>query len=98
MVYVRRNKGEENVFQTIIAPILATIGLLLGEYLLMSRFGLLAGEKALAAGVDPTVTAFGLNTFGWFLVLSPFIVLAIGYIVSLVRKSVNEELLHDVIS
>jgi len=30
MVYFRRNTGEENVFQTIIAPILATIGLVLG--------------------------------------------------------------------
>jgi amino acid transporter len=93
-----QNKGTENVFVTMIAPILAFVGLVLAEYLLMSRFGLLAGEKALAAGVDPTVTAFGLNTFGWFLVLSPFIVLAIGYVVSLVRKSVNEELLQDVIS
>jgi amino acid transporter len=93
-----QNKGTENVFVTMIAPILAFIGLVLAEYLLMSRFGLLAGERTLMAGVDPTVTAFGLNAFGWFLVLSPFIVLVIGYVVSLVRKNVNEELLQDVIS
>ena len=57
IMYFRRNKGEENLFQTTIAPILATIGLVLGEYLLMSRFGLLAGT--VADGVDPTVTSWG---------------------------------------
>ena len=71
---------------------------MLAEYLLMSRFGLLAGDLTLAADVDPTVTAFGLNAFGWFLVLSPFIAFVIGYVVSLVRKNLNEELLQDVIS
>ncbi|MGV8877272.1 MAG: APC family permease [Rhodoglobus sp.] len=98
MRYFVQNRGTENVFVTLIAPLLALIGLILAEYLLMSRFGLLAGDLTLAAGIDPTVTAFGLNAFGWILVLSPFIVLVIGYIVSLLRTNVNEELLEDVIS
>lgn len=93
-----RNKGTENIFVTLIAPILAFIGLLLGEYLLMSRFALLAGELATGAGVDPTATPWGLSPFGWFLILSPFITLVIGYVVARVRKSLKEELLQDVIS
>jgi amino acid transporter len=96
MVYFRRNKGEENVFQTIIAPILATIGLVLGEYLLMSRFGLLAGT--VADGVDPTVDSWGLSLIGWILVILPFALLGVGFLVSRARTSVNEELLRDVLS
>ena len=96
IVYFRRNKGEENVFQTTIAPILATIGLLLGEYLLMSRFGLLAGT--VAEGVDPTVTPWGLSIIGWVLVILPFALLGAGYLVSRARTSVNGELLRDVLS
>ncbi len=92
------NKGSENIFVTLIAPILAFIGLVLAEYLLMSRFGLLAGDLTLAAGVDPTVTAFGLNAFGWILVLSPFFALAIGFVVASLRKNLSEELLEDVIA
>jgi hypothetical protein len=84
------------VFQTTIAPVLATIGLVLGEYLLMSRFGLLAGT--VVDGVDPTVTAWGLSAIGWILVLLPFGLLGVGYVVSRARTSVNEELLRDVIS
>ena len=96
MVYFRRNTGEENVFQTIIAPILATIGLVLGEYLLMSRFGLLAGT--VADGVDPTVDSWGLSLIGWVLVILPFALLGVGFLVSRARTSVNEELLRDVLS
>ena len=96
MVYFRRNRGEENIFQTIIAPVLATVGLVLGEYLLMSRFGLLAGT--VAEGVDPTVTSWGLSAIGWVLVLLPFALLGAGYVVSRLRTSVNEELLRDEVS
>ena len=96
IMYFRRNKGEENLFQTTIAPILATIGLVLGEYLLMSRFGLLAGT--VAEGVDPTVTSWGLSIIGWVLVLLPFALLGVGYLLSRVRTSVNAELLRDVLS
>ena len=96
IAFFRANKGTENAFVTIIAPVLACIGLLLGEYLLMSRFGLLAGT--VADGVDPTVTPWGLNALGWFLTLLPFAVLAVGFILSRTRKSVNEELLKDVIT
>lgn len=94
--YFRMNKGTENVFVTIIAPILALIGLVLGEYLLMSRFAILAGTSA--EGVDPTVTPWSMSPIGWVLVLLPFVLLIVGFVISSVRKRVNEELLRDVIS
>lgn len=96
IVYFRRNKGEENVFQTIIAPVLALIGLIVGEYLLMSRFGLLAGT--VLPGVDPSVDAWGLDVLGWVLVLLPFALLVLGFIVAKTRRNVNEDLLKDIVS
>jgi len=96
IVYFNRNKGSENLFQTVIAPVLAAIGLVLGEYLLMSRFGLLAGT--VAEGVDPTVTSWGLSPIGWVLVALPFALLAGGYVLSLISHSETEELVKDVLS
>ena len=51
----------------------------------MARFGLLAGTTA--EGVDPTTQTFGLSTFGWILVLSPFIVFVLGLVVGALRRS-----------
>ncbi|MDJ0337646.1 APC family permease [Cryobacterium sp. PH31-O1] len=96
IAYFRRNKGAENIFQTVIAPVLATIGLLLGEYLLMSHFGLLAGT--VADGVDPTTTSWGLSTIGWVLVALPFVLLIGGYVWSRLQNHENENLVRDVLS
>ena len=97
IVFFRRNRGSENVFQTVIAPILALVGLVLGEYLLMSRFAILAGTSA--EGVDPTVTPWAMSAIGWVLVLVPFVLLATGFVVSGVRRtSEDDQLLRDVIS
>jgi amino acid transporter len=96
IVYFRSNRSEENIFQTIIAPVLAILGLAVGAYLLMSRFAILAGTAA--EGVDPTVTPWSMNAIGWTLVLLPFVVLLVGFIVSRARRNVNEELLRDVVS
>ncbi len=95
IVYFAKNKGGENTFQTILAPVLATIGLILGEYLLMSRFGLLAGT--VADGVDPTTESWGLSPIGWSLVLLPFALWLVGYVVSRTRRQINEELVRDVV-
>jgi len=62
----------------------------------MSRFGLLAGT--VADGVDPTVDSWGLSLIGWVLVILPFALLGVGFLVSRARTSVNEELLRDVLS
>jgi amino acid transporter len=94
IAHFAKNRGEANPFQAIIAPILAIIGLAIGEYLLMSRFGLLAGTFE---GEDPTV-AWALSPLGWALVLLPFVVLVLGFIVSVLRRKVNDELLKDVLS
>ncbi len=96
IAFFRRNAGSENVVQTIIAPVLATIGLILGEYLLMSRFGLLAGT--VAEGVDPTMSSWGLSPIGWVLVSLPFVLLLVGYLHSLWSHTENEALVKDVLS
>lgn len=95
--YFRGDREVTNPFVTIIAPILAAAGLVLGEYLLMSRFGLLAGT--VAEGVDPAAQSWGLSTLGWFLVLLPFIVFAIGSVVGAVRrKGENAAAVADLVS
>ena len=78
VAFFGREPGTEGVFVSKVAPLLAALGLVLGEYLLMSRFGLLSG--AVAEGVDPTTTAWGLSGLGWTLVLLPFIVFVAGWL------------------
>lgn len=96
IVYFRRNRGTENVFQSIVAPVIAAIGLALGEYLLMSRFGLLAGT--VAEGVDPSVTSWGLSVIGWVLVALPFALVLAGYLLSRFQRTENKELVRDILS
>jgi amino acid transporter len=95
--HFRRDSEVRNPFVTIIAPILAALGLALAEYLLMSRFGLLSGE--VAEGVDPTTQTWGLNTLGWILVLLPFAVFVVGTIVGAIRrKGENAAAVADLVS
>ncbi|MEO8850374.1 MAG: APC family permease [Allobranchiibius sp.] len=82
--YFHRNAQGMNIFKTTIAPILAAIGLVIGEYLLMSRFGLLAGT--VAEGVDPSKQAWGLSLLGYTLVLLPFAVFIVGATVGAIRR------------
>lgn len=96
IAFFRRNRDGENIFTTTIAPIAAMIGLLIGEYLLMSRFGLLAGTTA--EGVDPAATSWGLSPLGWTLVLLPFAVLLVGWLLSHLRRPENEEFVRDELS
>ena len=89
--------GGPPPLDTLIAPALACAGLLIGVYLLMSRFGLLAGT--VAEGVDPTTQSWGLNTTGWVLVLLPFAALAVGVVVGAVRRrDENEDAVKDLVS
>ena len=84
VAFFRRHPGEASVWKVVVAPILAAIGLLFGEYLLMSRFGLLAGT--VAEGVDPTAQAWGLSLLGYVLVFLPFVVFALGTAVGILRR------------
>jgi amino acid transporter len=84
VAFFRRHPGEGTLWKTLVAPIAAGLGLALGEYLLMSRFGLLAGT--VAEGVDPTTQSWGLNTMGYVLVFAPFVVFVFGVIIGLARR------------
>jgi hypothetical protein len=94
VAHFSKNKGA-NVWQGTIAPIVAAIGLALGEYLLMSRFNLLG---SLAPTPERAGNAWDLSPLGWFLVLSPFIAAVIGYIVSTTNKNENSDLVNDILS
>lgn len=84
-------------WRTITAPILAILGLITAFYLVMARFGLLAGT--VAKGVDPTKQSFGLSGLGWFLVLLPAISLVVGLVVGLLRRrSENADAIADLVS
>lgn len=97
IVYFRRSDEDKRIWHTLIAPLLATIALGLGLYLLISRFGLLAGT--VAEGHDPTTQAFGLNTTGWILVALPFAMVVVGWLVGVVRRtSENEDAIKDLVS
>lgn len=96
IAWFRRVPGDANIFQSLIAPVLAIAGLSVGLYLLMARFGLLTGE--VAEGMDPTTTSWAMNGLGWFMALLPFGVLVIGYFFAMARHKENKELIQDVIS
>ena len=97
IAYFRRSREDTRAWNTLVAPALAGLGLLVGLYLLMSRFGLLAGTAA--EGVDPTTQTWGLNTTGWALVLLPFVVLVAGAAVGAARRrNENEDAVRDLVS
>lgn len=97
IAYFRRTRTDTRVWNTLIAPALAFIGLVLGVYLLMSRFGLLAGT--VADGVDPTVQQWGLNATGWTLVLLPFVMLTLGTAIGWLRRgSENQRAVRDFVT
>ena len=90
-----QNNGGGNLWNSKIAPGLSIVLLIAGLYMLMARFNLLAGTAA--DGVDPSLPESGwaLSGLGWFLVLSPFIALVIGFVVSSTNKSKNAALIKD---
>ena len=86
IVYFRRTKEDTRVWNTLIAPILSIIGLVIGEYMLMSRFNLFSGTAP--EGVGPEGPGpWEMNTTGWVLVLLTFVVFIVGLIVGAARKN-----------
>ena len=97
IAFFRRTRLDTRVWHTMIAPALALVGLVIGAFLLMSRFGLLAGT--VAEGVDPTTQSWGLNATGWTLVLLPFVMFVVGWVIGLVRRNAeNEDAVMDLVS
>ena len=93
IVYFRRTKEDTRVWHTMIAPILSIIGLVIGEYMLMSRFNLFSGTASGEGG------PWEMNTTGWILVLSTFVVFIIGLIVGALRKDKeNYDAVHNFVS
>lgn len=94
IAYFRKNGGA-NLWQSVIAPALATLGMALAMYLIIARFNLLSGT--VADGVDPTLpeSAFALSPLGWFLVALPFIFFAAGLVSGVVNKKENASLVSD---
>lgn len=92
-----RRQGDPRLWNTLIAPVLAIIGLTLGAYLVMARFGLLAGT--VAEGADPTTEAFALSAVGWTLVMAPFVTFIVGMLIGQLRRSKeNEQAMADLVS
>ncbi len=97
IVYFRRTGEDGRVWNTLVAPAISIVALAVGAYLVMARFGLLAGT--VAEGVDPTAQTFGLSPLGWFLVLLPFLTFVVGAVVGLARhNSENRDALADLVT
>jgi amino acid transporter len=88
--------GAGRLWSTLIAPAVAIVGLALGMYLLVSRFGLLAGTAA--EGVDPATHSWSLSPLGWILVALPLIVLAAGAAVGVLRRDKNADAMADLVT
>ena len=97
VAFFRRERVDARVWNTTIATVLAVLGLACGLYLLMSRFGLLAGTAA--EGVDPTTTAWSLSITGWVLVSLPFVLFVVGTVVGNARRRrENADAVADLVS
>jgi amino acid transporter len=97
IAFFSRHRGEVSIWASLFAPLLSIGGLVVGLWLLTSRFGLLAGT--VKEGVDPTTQPWGLNTTGWILVLTPFVMFVVGTIVGKVRLSdENEDAVADLVT
>ena len=91
IVYFNRTKEDTRLWHTKIAPILAIIGLVLGEYMLMSHFNLFSGLSS-----TPDALAWEHNTTGWILILLPFVLFVLGVIVGTARKNKeNYDAVHN---
>lgn len=103
IVYFRRTKEDTRVWNTVIAPVLAIIGLALGEFMLISRYNLLAGvaqDPAMCPGESGSGCGpFEMDGLGWFLVLLPFAMLVIGFVVGALRRDKeNYDAVHNFVS
>jgi amino acid transporter len=100
IVYFRRTKEDTRIWNVMIAPVLAIIGLAVGEFMLISRYNLLAGvaqDPAACPGeAGSGCGPFEMSALGWFLILLPFIMLILGFLVgTLRRQKENYDAVHN---
>lgn len=80
--FFRDTRLDTNPWRTIIAPALGFLGIVWGEVLLVSRFGLLTGTVS-----GDGTGWFDMNYKGWIIILLSFVVLAIGLVVGYSRRT-----------
>jgi amino acid transporter len=92
--FFRETRADTRIWNTLVAPLLGMVSIIVAEYLLLSRFGLISGT----AGADSA--AWEMNATGWCLAALPFvtflIALAYGYILE--RKKSDDEVLKEFVS
>ncbi len=103
IVYFRRTKEDTRIWHTVIAPLLAIVGLAVGEYLLVSRFYLLAGvatdPAACPGDAGSGCGPWEMDTTGWILVLLTPALFIVGVIIGKIRsKSENYDAVHNFVS
>jgi amino acid transporter len=92
--FFRDTRLDTNPWRTLVAPALGFVGMVVGEYLLMSRFGLLTGTVS-----GDGSARFDINTTGWIIILLPFVVLAIGLAVGYSRRTKdNSKMVEEFLS
>jgi amino acid transporter len=95
--FFRIDNTDTRIWNTVLAPVLATAGLVAGLYLLIARFGLLAGTAP--EGVDPASTPWALNATGWVLVALPFVTLGVGALIGATRhRAENSAAIADLVT
>ncbi len=94
--FFRDTRLDTNVWRTGVAPALGFVGILVGEYLLMSKFALISGTAA--EGSDPTKQDWALNATGWTIILLPFVVFLVGLLVGTSRRGRdNSKMVEEII-
>lgn len=92
--FFRETRADTRIWNTLIAPLLGLVSIIVAEYLLLSRFGLISGT----AGADSP--EWEMNATGWCLVALPFVTffIALAYGFILERKTKNDAVLKEFVS
>ncbi|QCB97629.1 APC family permease [Arthrobacter sp. PAMC25564] len=92
--FFRETRADTRIWNTLIAPLLGLVSIIVAEYLLLSRFGLISGT----AGADSP--EWEMNATGWCLVALPFVTftIALAYGFILERKKSDNKVLQEFVS
>jgi amino acid transporter len=92
--FFRETRADARVWNTLVAPLLGLVSIIVAEYLLLSRFGLISGT----AGADSA--EWEMNATGWCLAALPFVtfLIALAYGFILERKKSDDEVLKEFVS